>query len=101
MTVSSAGRLWLDAERVVLLTDPRYAERAANELAAVSYPGELEVVALSTDPAPVAAYLQPTPGANLPGELERTLQKLADLRDQGLLSVDEFEAKKRELLSRI
>lgn len=53
------------------------------------------------DPAPVAAYLPPTPGANLPGELERTLQKLADLRDQGLLSVDEFEAKKRELLSRI
>jgi hypothetical protein len=35
------------------------------------------------------------------GDIQQTLQKLADLRDQGLLSQAEFEAKKRELLSRI
>ncbi|HEU5089597.1 MAG TPA: SHOCT domain-containing protein [Roseiflexaceae bacterium] len=29
------------------------------------------------------------------------MQKLAELRDQGLLSQDEFETKKRDLLSRI
>src|SRR5262245_4139448 len=54
------------------------------------------------DLPPVGAYTQPPSTA--PGgasDLEQTLQKLADLRDRGLLSVDEFEAKKRELLSRI
>jgi hypothetical protein len=30
--------------------------------------------------------------------VEQTLQKLADLHDQGLLSDDEFEAKKRALM---
>lgn len=49
---------------------------------------------------PAAAYTQPAP-PNTPPDLQQTLQKLADLRDQGLLSVDEFEAKKRDLLSRI
>jgi predicted Zn-dependent peptidase len=51
------------------------------------------------DPQGVAAYTQPqAPGS---GDLQQTLQKLADLRDQGLLSQAEFDAKKRELLSRI
>ncbi len=53
------------------------------------------------DPS-VAAYTQPVPmPAGGASDLEETLQKLADLRDRGLLSIDEFEAKKRELLSRI
>ena len=54
------------------------------------------------DPQTIAAYTQPAavPDADA-ADLEQTLQKLADLRDRGLLSVDEFEAKKRELLSRI
>ena len=52
------------------------------------------------DPQAVAAYVQqPTAGAQ--NDIEQTLRKLADLRDQGLLSQAEFEAKKRELLSRI
>ena len=51
------------------------------------------------DPGMVA-YSQPAP-PNTPPDIQQTLQKLADLRDQGLLSVDEFEAKKRDLLSRI
>jgi uncharacterized membrane protein YdbT with pleckstrin-like domain len=48
------------------------------------------------DPQSLAAYQ-----AGPYGEIEETLQKLADLRDRGLLSDDEFENKKRELLSRI
>jgi uncharacterized membrane protein YdbT with pleckstrin-like domain len=55
------------------------------------------------DPQAVAAYTQPAPSqaANTHGDIEHTLRKLAELRDQGLLSPAEFEAKKRELLSRI
>lgn len=34
-------------------------------------------------------------------DLHRTLEELARLRDRGILSADEFEAKKRELLNRI
>lgn len=48
-----------------------------------------------------AAY----PRANQPihgqQEIQRTLEELAALRDRGILSSDEFENKKRELLSRI
>lgn len=39
--------------------------------------------------------------AGAPPEIQRTLEELATLRDRGILSSDEFEAKKRELLSRI
>jgi membrane protein YdbS with pleckstrin-like domain len=52
-------------------------------------------------------YLEPSVEAYIPSnapaqdDIERTLRKLVDLRDQGLLSQAEFEAKKRELLSRI
>ncbi|HEU5098131.1 MAG TPA: PH domain-containing protein [Roseiflexaceae bacterium] len=51
------------------------------------------------DSQAVAAYTQPAAAGS--GDLQQTLQKLADLRDQGLLSQAEFDAKKRELLSRI
>jgi membrane protein YdbS with pleckstrin-like domain len=53
------------------------------------------------DPHVGAAYTQPPVYAGTQPDIEQTLQKLADLRDQGLLSPAEFEAKKRELLSRI
>jgi hypothetical protein len=46
-------------------------------------------------PAPVAAA--PPPIANIPEQIK----KLAELRDMGVLTVDEFEAKKKELLSRM
>lgn len=38
---------------------------------------------------------------NAPADIQRTLEELAALRDRGILSPGEFEAKKRELLSRI
>ncbi len=42
---------------------------------------------------------------NLQGQgsyaIHQTLEELASLRDRGILSIDEFEAKKRELLNRI
>jgi hypothetical protein len=36
-----------------------------------------------------------------PDELTRTLASLADLRDRGAISPEEFEAKKAELLGRL
>ena len=54
------------------------------------------------DPQAVAAYMPQTAApTSARDDIEQTLRKLADLRDQGLLSQAEFEAKKRELLSRI
>jgi hypothetical protein len=55
------------------------------------------------DPQSVAAYVQTQEQEHsaIPASVEATLQKLAELRDQGVLSQDEFENKRRELLSRI
>lgn len=47
-------------------------------------------------------YQTPPPHpAMAAGDIQRTLEELAALRERGILSADEFEAKKRELLSRI
>ncbi len=52
------------------------------------------------DPS-VEAYIQAPPGRRRQPDIEQTLQTLANLRDQGILSETEFETKKRELLSRL
>ena len=56
--------------------------------------GMAEQHALRTPAQPQA----PAPPASDPYE---ALQKLASLRDAGILSPDEFEAKKKELLDRM
>jgi 3-oxoacyl-ACP reductase-like protein len=48
-------------------------------------------------PAPAAAAAAPAAGVDIPDQIA----KLAALRDQGVLSADEFEAKKAELLDRL
>jgi hypothetical protein len=48
----------------------------------------------SAPAAPVAAAPAPAPQESYLDELER----LADLRDRGIISDDDFEAKKRQLL---
>lgn len=62
------------------------------------------------DQQSIAAYVGPDEGGDsaepgqpntAPRSIEETLRSLANLRDLGLLSAEEFEAKKRELLSRI
>lgn len=52
------------------------------------------------DPHEVAPYVEGAPQVAAQ-DIDQTLSKLADLRDRGLLSPQEFEDKKRELLSRI
>ncbi len=53
------------------------------------------------DPHEVTPYVEATPRTGNEGDIATMLHQLADLRNQGLLSPEEFELKKRELLSRI
>ena len=49
-------------------------------------------------PSPAAA---PAPAAGAASSIPEQIKKLAELRDMGVLTPDEFEAKKKELLSRM
>jgi hypothetical protein len=51
-------------------------------------------------PAPATPAPDPTPKMSA-DEITRTLASLADLRDRGAISADEYEAKKADLLHRI
>jgi Short C-terminal domain len=53
-----------------------------------------------TPPRPYDAH-QPTPAAGSPYSALDDLERLAALRDRGLISDQEFERKKRDLLDRI
>ncbi|TMB54090.1 MAG: SHOCT domain-containing protein [Chloroflexi bacterium] len=50
-------------------------------------------------PAPAADQPAPTPSAG--DQLAATLESLAALRDKGLITAEEYEAKKRDLLERM
>ena len=54
----------------------------------------------SPAPAPAPAAVAAAPKAN-PDEVTRTLASLADLRDRGAITPEEYEAKKADLLSRL
>ena len=52
-------------------------------------------------PAPVAPAPAPAPAAATAEDQAASLVRLAELRDQGVISPEEFEAKKTEILSRM
>lgn len=52
-------------------------------------------------PAGTLAAAAPTPGIDTPEEVADALSRLGALRDQGLVTSEEFEAKKQELLGRL
>ncbi len=52
-------------------------------------------------PAQPAAPAQPAPRDLSPDEVTRTLASLADLRDRGAISAEEYETKKADLLGRL
>jgi hypothetical protein len=56
--------------------------------------------ATTSPPAAPAAPAAPAPRVD-PDEVTRTLANLADLRDRGAISAEDFEAKKTDLLSRL
>ena len=55
----------------------------------------------STAPASSPGPSTPLPRDLSPDEVTRTLANLADLRDRGAISLEEYEAKKADLLGRI
>lgn len=61
-----------------------------------------EQMALAHAPRPAVAPAAPVAQVNQPAlDIPEQIQKLASLRDAGILSADEFEAKKAELLARM
>jgi Bacterial PH domain/Short C-terminal domain len=52
-------------------------------------------------PAPVPAAPVATPEIDTPEEVANAVSRLGDLRDKGLITPEEFEAKKQELLGRL
>jgi hypothetical protein len=53
-------------------------------------------------PSPSSAAATPAPGSSMSADdVTRTLASLADLRDRGAISADDYEAKKAELLRRL
>jgi hypothetical protein len=52
-------------------------------------------------PAAEASPPRPLPREDASEEVTRTLSRLADLRDRGAITPEEYEAKKQELLSRL
>ena len=62
----------------------------------------MAIIAASVSPLPgSAAYVGPSATGTKPLDSTDQLRKLADLRDQGILTKAEFELKKKELLDRI
>jgi len=57
--------------------------------------------AAASTAAPAAAAAAPTRPPSDPDEVTRTLASLADLRDRGAISPEEFERKKADLLARL
>jgi len=60
---------------------------------------ETEMVRLPSPPARAGAA--PGPRFMAPDDVSRALASLAELRDNGAITADDFEAKKQELLSRL
>jgi hypothetical protein len=73
---------------------PGAAGAAATPAAAT--PAAATPAAAAPTPTPAAA----SPKAN-PDEVTRTLASLADLRDRGAITPEEYEAKKADLLGRL
>jgi uncharacterized membrane protein YdbT with pleckstrin-like domain len=89
------------------LAPPRYQRSAATPEMQRAEPmppraGSDRVAVYSDEPAapaPQAESAAPPPSA--PEDLGTTLERLAGLRDKGLITPEEYEAKKRELLERM
>ncbi|MCS6842377.1 MAG: PH domain-containing protein [Roseiflexus sp.] len=91
MTASEPG-----VSRCRSLADPYGFKRAMNDARS-----DIERGYAYIDQHDIRAYLDPDVSLPDVGCIAHALQHLADMRDRGLISREEFEEKKRELLNRI
>ena len=85
------------ADRFKTITDPKtFRDRMLNAKIAAEAPA-----AAPATSAPVATPPAPVPAAPTGDDQLQTLARLAELRDSGAITPEEYEAKKTELLSRI
>ena len=75
-------------------------EEAINRMTNIAHPLEFKR-AMQDARARYDGYLRPQNYAQPQGDVQSTLEQLASLRDRGILTDAEFDAKKRELLSRV
>jgi hypothetical protein len=69
--------------------------------AAPTDPGATTAVTATAAPVAPGQAAAPAPAKSDPDEVTRTLANLADLRDRGAISPDEYERKKADLLARL
>ena len=89
----------LDMERAGLPPAPPIRQESMMAAPATAAPATAATAA-----APASADLEETRAVNTelsPDEVTRTLNNLADLRDRGAITAEEYEAKKADLLSRL
>jgi hypothetical protein len=77
------------------------ADGSGSEAAPAPAPTPAPVAAHGPAPAPAPAPVAPPPAAMTSDEVTGALDRLADLRDRGIVTPEEFEAKKQELLGRL
>ena len=91
----------VDMERSGWAPGPPIREGTAAPAPAQGAPGAPAAAATSQGGGPAASGSAPPAARVDPDEVTRTLASLADLRDRGAISVDEYERKKAELLARL
>ncbi|CAN5760338.1 hypothetical protein BH23CHL7_BH23CHL7_04460 [soil metagenome] len=80
---------------------PPHADTAAAYMPPPADTPQAPATAAPADDAPAEAPPVEAPPADRSLEVTQTLARLADLRDRGAITDEEFEAKKRELLDRL
>jgi hypothetical protein len=92
----------VDMERSGWQPSPPIRASTAGAVSTVVPPEERPVAVDAAPPAAdVAPLTSPMPDKANPDEVTRTLANLADLRDRGAISAEDYEAKKADLLSRL
>lgn len=87
-------------DRVVVFYDP--ANRLeSNGITFDHVPGFTHPAAADAPPRPTPAFVPPPASAEPDEDPLEKLEKLGELRDRGLISAEEFEAKKKELLKEV
>jgi membrane protein YdbS with pleckstrin-like domain len=79
--------------------EPMAPRAGSSQVSEVRADGTVAAAPAAPDPAPAAPVAPASSGGT--GDVAAALESLAGLRDKGLITTEEYEAKKRELLERL